>query len=92
VLQTQTAGSTGPIPRIISVHIDTHGSDQVLVGGGGTYGFAHKRVDTDPLGHVTTYRFDSLNRLTSVINAELNTGTITFDGATSSVGVGQPAR
>jgi hypothetical protein len=63
VLEMQTAGSTGPIPGITSVHTDTPGSDQVIGGGGGSYAFAHKRVDTDPLGHVTTYRFDSLNRL-----------------------------
>jgi len=75
VLQTQTQGSSGTIPGIISVHTDLPGFDSI---GSSNYPFAHKRIDTDPLGHVTTYRFDSLNRLTSVTNAELNTRTITY--------------
>jgi len=77
VLQTQTQGSSGTIPGITSVHTDLPGFDSI---GSSNYPFAHKRIDTDPLGHVTTYRFDSLNRLTSVTNAESNTRTITYDG------------
>ncbi|MGH9763901.1 MAG: hypothetical protein ACREAC_23965, partial [Blastocatellia bacterium] len=81
VLQTQTNGLNGtPIPGITSVHVDQKGVDHVTTGSGGDFPFDHKRIDTDPLGHVTTYRYDALNRLTSVTNAEGNTRTLTYDG------------
>jgi len=62
---------------VTSVHHDTPGADQI---GTGTYPFAHERIDTDVFGHTTTYRYDSLNRLLSVTNAEGNTKVNTYDG------------
>jgi hypothetical protein len=52
VLNTTTTGFNGaPIPGVVSRHNDSPGVDQI---GTGTYPFAHERIDTDALGHITT--------------------------------------
>src|SRR5262249_55032190 len=78
-----TVGSSGTnIPGTTTQRIEQTGSDLVTDPDGVqlTLPFASKEIDTDPLGHVTVRRFDSLHRLTSQTNAESRTKPWEYDG------------
>jgi YD repeat-containing protein len=67
---------------VTTAHTDFPGTDQFTDADGvqRTFPFASKDVETDPLGHTTTKRYDALHRLVSLTNAENRTKQYEYDG------------
>jgi YD repeat-containing protein len=77
-----TIGAGGNIPGVTVSHIEQAGSDTVTDPDGVqlVLPFASKDIETDPLGHQTTKRYDGLHRILSITNADSRSKRYEYDG------------